>query len=371
MPRNNDYIFERNDSLQVKVPYYNEAGNRKFYSKSFKVKNYGSKQKAYEMARKFRDEAKVRVANDLIIKEKNYTLKEVYEGFMSIHQCSTETRRKYESIYRIHIIPYIPEETKFKTIKFGDIQTTLNNMASKVKNDTINRCFTLWKRLYKYAISSDYIMKDETYKVEMPKSEIVKSRKEYIPSYEDLQEAIDNIPTKIANKRKQFLYKRALQIITYYGLRPSECFALDKDSIDFENMKIHIKQRIGSTSTEKLTIVNPKTKQANRDFPIPIELLASLQELVMNAKGDYLFTRDDGKFISSSEASNDIHILTDGKFSLYSLRKLFATENRQDLKTLQEMMGHKEATMTLHYAKSNDEEKKKMIANRKINVNFS
>jgi len=244
-------------------------------------------------------------------------------------------------------------------------------MVSKVENDTINRCFTLWKRLYKYAISSEYIMKDETYKVEIPKSEIIEGTEDNLPTYEELQEAIDNIPIKIANKRKQFLYKRAIQIMIYYGLRPSECFALDKQSIDFENMKIHIRQRIGSTSTEKLTIVNPKTKQANRYFPIPIELLTSLQELVLNADGEYLFTRDDGKFISSSEASNDIHKLTGGKFTLYSLRKLFATENREDLKTLQEMMGHKEATMTLHYAKSNDEEKKKMIEKRKININFS
>ena len=43
-------------TYKVHIPYYDkETGKRKFYSRSFKEKDYGSKSKALEMAKKDRD----------------------------------------------------------------------------------------------------------------------------------------------------------------------------------------------------------------------------------------------------------------------------------------------------------------------------
>ena len=367
MAKNNECIYERGTSYQVKIPYYDENGKRTSYTKSFKIKQYGTKQKALEMAKKHRDEIRVKLANDQIVKEKNYTLEEIYQDYTSIHQCTCETRRKYDWIYRQYIITNIDKDILFKNITFKDIQKTLNSMIMEVAQDSISRCFTLWKRLYKYAISSDIIVKDETYKVEVPNSEKVIKKREMTTSFDEVQKQIDNISQRVKNKRNADLFVKAIMIINYTGMRPAECFALDKSSIDFDNNKIYVRQKIGSTSTERHTITKTKTKLSEREFPIPEELILPLHDLINNAEGDYLFVKDNGMLMNGTELANINSKLSNNTFRAYSMRHQFITDGIKsgtDLRTLQELAGHKNSAMTLSYARSNDELKEQAFKNR-------
>lgn len=367
MVKNNECIYERKDSFQVKILYYNEDGKRTSYSKSFPIKKYGTKAKALEMARKHRDEIRVKIANDQVVKEKNYTLEEVYNEYSEIHQCSCETRRKYDWIYREYILPNISKETKFKDIKFKDIQKTLNSMVQDVANDSISRCFTLWKRMYKFAISSDIVVRDETYKVDVPKSEKVIEKREMTTTFDDVQNMIDLISQKVKNKRNAYLLVKAITIINYTGMRPAECFALEKSSIDFEHNKIYIKQKIGSTSTERFTITKTKTEKSQRPIPIPKELILPLKDLIENAEGEYLFIKDNGKFMTGNDLSNIDSKLSKNTFRAYSMRHQFITDginSGTDLRTLQELAGHQNSSMTLSYARSSDQLKEEALEKR-------
>ena len=104
MAKNNQCIEERKDSYRVHIPYYDESGARKFYSKSFSIRKYGDKKKALEMAKKHRDEIRVKIANAQIVKEKNATLKEIYTMAFNLHQCALNTRRKYDSNFYNHFL---------------------------------------------------------------------------------------------------------------------------------------------------------------------------------------------------------------------------------------------------------------------------
>ena len=65
MKKNNEYIEERPEGYKVHIPYTDDQGNRKFISKAFSVKKYGSKLKALSFAKEYRDEMKTKIRNSV------------------------------------------------------------------------------------------------------------------------------------------------------------------------------------------------------------------------------------------------------------------------------------------------------------------
>ena len=384
MARNNECIEERKDSFRVKIGYYDELGIRRFYSKSFSIKKYGSKQRALEYAIKHRDEIRVKLSNKMIIKEKKASLIEIYNKAMELNEHSLNSKRKYDSIFNNHIAPVVDINQDLKTIKFSDIQKQLNSMTESCSQDYIKRAYSIWKMCYRYAISDDYITKDETYKVNIPKSTKLIIKKDWIVTIEDVESILEKMDNSIQNKRNRFLYKSALLVMLFTGMRPSEVFALEVNAIDLKNNLIKIYKRIGSTKTERHAIVKVKSEKSVRDIPIKqgyektielFELKVILQDLIDNAIDGYLFKKDNGNFLNGDELSNICSRLSKGKFRAYMLRHQFTTDllnQGYDLRTIMELMGHSERTMTLYYARSNEQRKREAIENRVINsVNYA
>lgn len=371
MAKINECIYERGDSLQVKIPYYDENGKRTSTSKTFSIKKYGTKQKALLAAKKFRDETKVKLSNDMLVKEKRASLEEVFKKALDLDQNSYNTRRKEESIFYHHFAPAVDIKRDIKSIKFDDIQNQLNSMTENCSQNMIKRAFSIWKKCFRYAIADDYILKDETYKVRVPKSELISKKKEQSTSYSQVVEVLDQIDTRVKNSRNKMLYKNAIWIMLYTGMRPSEVFALEVDAIDFEDRVIHVYQRIGSTSKNRYAVVKPKTDSSVRDIMYRSDLDEALHELCDNSVDGYLFMKKDGKLVNGDEFSSMLHRVSDGSFRAYTLRHQYSTDmlqdNKVDIRTIMELMGHTESTMTLYYARSNDQKKREAVENRVIN----
>lgn len=370
MAKNNECIEERKDSFRVHIPYYDQLGSRRFYSKSFSVKKYGSRAKALEMAKKHRDEIKVKIAGDQIVKTEKYTFKAVYLLSMDLYTITKETRRKLDLIFNKYAFSVIDPETDFSKIKYAAIQKQLNSMVSEASNDTIKRVFSIWKRLYKNAIALNVVYRDETINVTVPRSEKVIKKREQTTSYTEVLKVLAMIDEKTEDQRDKMLYKNALLIMLYTGMRPSEVFALEVSAIDQFNRTINIYQRTGSTSKEKYTIVKVKTDSSARLIQYPPELISVFSELIDNAKNGLLFIRSNGKLLNGDQFSDRINKISGGSFRAYSLRHQLTTDlitQGTDLRTIMELMGHSESTMTLYYARSNEEKKRAAIENRIIN----
>ena len=378
MARNNEFIEERKDSYRVHIPYFDELGNRKFYSKSFAVKKYGTKQKALEVAKKHRDEIKVRLANKQVVKVKHYTLDEVFDGMMEIYQVTLATKDKVQGTYNKYIKSFMGVDRDFASIKFDDIQKCLNNMAPIAKDDTIQRAFSIWKRLYHYAVAKDIVMKDETYNVVAPKSDIITIKKPMETSFEELADVLNLIDTKVVNRRDSLLMQAALLIMYYTGMRPAEVMALDKNNVDLDYMSIYVCQSVGSTSTEANAIKKTKNENSIRYIPMAQQLIPVFKMLYEIAADNLLFIRDNGELMNGNFLSSACQRLTKNRFRPYTLRHQFSTDlltNGVDIRTIQEMMGHASSTMTIGYARSNDELKAKALIERNKNTeivsNFS
>lgn len=370
MAKNNESIYERDNSYFVKIFFYDESGNRTSYSKSFKFKKYGTKQKALAAAKKHRDDMRVRLENRMVIQSKRkYTLDEVFTGMMEIYNCSLDTKKKVQGTYNRYIRSFIGENRDFSSIKFDDIQKSLNSMVSTCKDDTIIRTKSIWKRLFNYAMAKEIVFKDETFNVITPKSDIITVKKPMETTYEEMMETINLIDQRIRNRRDSELLQGAILIMYYTGMRPAEVMALDEKNIDLDNMTIYVCQAVGSTTTEKIAIKKTKTELSIRYIPIMDGLVPILEKLMDQTVDGLLFMRDNGKLMNGNFLSSVCQRLTGHKFRPYTLRHQFSTDlitGGTDQRTVMELMGHKNIDMTLGYARSNKELKRNALEARKM-----
>ena len=369
--KNNECIEKRDNSYRVKISYIDETGERKFYTKSFSVKKYGSKQKALEYARKYRDDIRVKINNNIVIKHDKKTIQEIYDLAMDLFQCTLETKRKLNLLFNKYILSQLDQNVYFENIKYNDIQKTLNKMVPVASDDTIKRVFSIWKRLYKYALACDLVIRDETIKVEIPKSELIEKKRSMETDINQLMDICDKIDDSTTNERDKILLQGALWIMWFTGMRPSEVFALNTENIDLKKKIIYVCQSLGSTSTQYNTIRRTKNDNSVRYIPISDQLIPVIKELSDISKNGYLFIRDNGSFMNSTILSNITRKLSDKSFRPYMLRHQFSTDliiNGVDIRTIQELMGHSDSSMTISYARSNNDLKRNALNKRSQDI---
>lgn len=331
-------------TYRVKVPYY-ENGIRKFYTESFREKDYSSKQIALNEAKKFRDLKKLEIES-LSYKGRQYSLKEIYEKMCISSGLSEETIRKYNIHFNAYIVPLIPLNKFFNDITLEEIQETLNVLKNTKSDDTIRYLVTVWRKLYDYAVRNDIVSKDLSRKMIIPKSTLPHTKKDMSFSKKQFDELCDMIANSQVVNKDRIL--DIVKIMFYLGLRPAEVFALQKDCIDTKNKLVCVRQSISKVNGAA-TISRTKTEGSYRVLPYPKEL----SQVFKNFKE---FRRPSGELYDSRYVSTIIRNISNKKYRLYQIRHFFATDlidKGVDLRTIQELMGHNSSAMTLSYARSN------------------
>ena len=112
----------------------------------------------------------------------------------------------------------------------------------------------------------------------------------------------------------------------------------------------------------------PKTETSRRYIPLSKPLLAILKDLKKESKGNYVVSdKGDPVFVRSYQRTFELLLkrLNIPHKGFHALRHTFATralECGMDVKTLSEILGHKNATITLNrYAHSLWEHKAEMM----------
>ncbi len=158
----------------------------------------------------------------------------------------------------------------------------------------------------------------------------------------------------------------------YTGLRIGELLALEWDDIDFKNYTVTVSKTCfdGKDSTGKFTRItdSPKTHTSRRIIPIPKQLCARLyafkrgssSKCIISSNGKPICVR---AYQRSFEAL--LRRLNIRHKGFHSLRHTFATraiECGMDVKTLSEILGHKNPSVTLkRYVHSLMEHKREMM----------
>jgi integrase len=154
----------------------------------------------------------------------------------------------------------------------------------------------------------------------------------------------------------------------YTGLRIGELLALEWKDIDFGKGLMFISKTCHDGQNRKRIIDSPKTVNSRRVIPLPKQILPYLKNLKKRSNCEYIIAdREKPVFVRSYQRTFELLLkkLCIAHKGFHSLRHTFATralECGMDVKTLSELLGHKNATVTLNrYAHSLLEHKTDMM----------
>ena len=170
--------------------------------------------------------------------------------------------------------------------------------------------------------------------------------------------------TVLRDKRKKMI---GIIICLYTGLRIGGLIALEWDDIDLKKREMRITKTCYYKSKNRI-ISTPKTPSSIRTIPLPKQLIPLLKEHKRKSECKYVIS-EKGESISLRSYQRSFELLQNkigiSHFGFHSLRHTFATralECGMDVKTLAEILGHKNATITLkRYAHSMTNHKREMM----------
>lgn len=342
-------------TYRVVIPYY-IGQERKFFKQSFNSKKYGSKKLALDQAKEFRDKARLRLNIEGFVDIQTFTLDDVFALKSELFPRSKETERKDRIYYNKYLMRL--GNKPIDKISAADIQLTLNEMIETCADDTIEKVYQLWKKIYKTAILKDAVTIDQTIKVTKPKGEKIVKKREMSVGEADFNQVYEKL---INGNHDEQLIGYAIKIMYHTGMRPNEVFALDTRNIDRTNKTITVCQSIGSTKNEKTTI--RKTKNINSIRTIPY---AEVLEPIFDMFDGFMFVRSNGKYFNGNYVAYKLNRIKKG-FRAYTIRHQFATDllsKGVDMRTIQDLMGHKDSSTTLGYARTDENKMREAVKKR-------
>lgn len=162
-----------------------------------------------------------------------------------------------------------------------------------------------------------------------------------------------------SNKTNYF----GIVLCLYTGIRIGELLSLTWNDIDFKKRLLYIRHTLTRIKQDEkvITILDePKTRKSNRIIPLSTTLIRYLKEIKSNSSSIYVISTRNNSFVSIRSYQRTYQKLLkrcNVKYkNFHALRHTFATralESGMDIKTLSEILGHTNATITLNrYAHS-------------------
>lgn len=270
------------------------------------------------------------------------------------HKGATET--KYEYLIEHHILPELGK------INISHITTlTLNNFAEQKLNcgrldhkgglspSYVRSMMIIITSALKFAANEGMCqpLKTSAYFPTIDKNDL-----EIIPP--EKQEILEQFILSDINETKFGIY-----LSLNCGLRIGEICALRWDDIDLENKVIHVRNTVArvrdkTTGKNELIIDTPKTKASLRDIPLHSGLIRVIAQMKETAVSSFV-TSNTVAFTSPRTYEYRYHRILQncdlGSYNYHTLRHTFATKciiAGVDVKTLSEILGHSNVSITLN-----------------------
>lgn len=354
MPRRGDNIRKRKDGRWEARYTRDDCGDD--------AKKYGSVYgRTYQEAKEKRD---------LIIKQghqqKPLSGGLMFKDILEAWQDSNRVRLKeasisrYQNLIDTHILPELGSKRMGK-LSATEINRFLATKLEKGRLDGTGGLSTSYVRSITLVISSAIRFGAAEHLCSPLSSPITKpspSKRELSVLSVEKQALLEQELLNNMNEDKLLIY-----ITLYTGLRIGEACALRWEDINFDSKIIYVRQTVSRVwylengkKKSKLVIGTPKTESSLRCIPICSKLYSILSKFSCQKKNGYVLPNlNDGGFISPrtfeyryKKILKDCHL---DPVNYHALRHTFATrciERGVDIKSLSEVLGHADASITLN-----------------------
>lgn len=279
------------------------------------------------------------------------------------------TFEQYSRAAQIHILPYLgdielTDLTPFVLQKFitGLTENGNKRTGKGLSPNFVKTILSIVQNSLKTAHLVGYLPEYSANKIKRPKPK--EKQVECFSAWE--QKKIEEAAL-FAKKDKY----RGIILCLYTGLRIGELLALTWNDIDFDKNILSVTKTChdGNEDGKHVRIIDtPKTENSRRQIPLSKTLVKMLKEMKKKSKCEFMIA--DGEkpvFIRSYQRTFELFLkkLKLPHKGFHSLRHTFATralECGMDVKSLSEILGHKNAMITLNrYAHSLWEHKAEMM----------
>ena len=251
------------------------------------------------------------------------------------------------------------------------------NYGEPLSQRTIKHHYNMLRMILNYAETQEILEKNPIRKVPVPKLERHKV------------DALDETDAKIfmeAIKKLSFDYQCIIMILLTAGLRRGECIGLKWQDIDFDDNTISIERAAIYTKETGTVVAEPKTVNSVRRIPMMVGVADMLTKLKELRKKEYLNVKIDETFLFCTEGNpfqpRDPNCVTRRlnafvkknnlpDVSPHDLRHSCATlllDCGADIKSVQEILGHANASTTLNFYVRSDLKHMKMASEKYANA---
>ncbi len=219
-----------------------------------------------------------------------------------------------------------------------------------LSTSSVNSIITITQTSLTLANDIGLITENPTTKIKRPKIK----EKEIICFNVDEQKKIEQF---VLSGKKQKLF--GIILCLYIGIRIGELLALEWEDVDFEKRTISVNKSChdGKDKNGKFgrIVDTPKTKASKRVIPVPKQIIPLIKAHKRKSKSKYVITDDynNPPYVRSYQRAFELLLkrLKIEHKGFHALRHTFATraiECGMDVKTLSEILGHKNPTVTLN-----------------------
>ncbi len=234
-----------------------------------------------------------------------------------------------------NLVPVLGEEYLFEINSRMVEEYKIKRLREAVTPATVNREISFLKHLFSKAVEWGYLNKNPTQGVKQLKEPPGRIRYLEVGEIERLLKAIDSLP------RERGRYLRPMVVVAINtGLRKREILQLRWKDVDFQE--------------RRLTALRTKTNEF-RIIPMNGTVFQELQKIARHPEGDYVFCNKNGVPYDNVRKSFDRALKVAGidNFRFHDLRHTFASQlvmNGCNIRTVQQLMGHKDIKMTMRYS---------------------
>jgi integrase len=282
------------------------------------------------------------------------------------------TWENYMRSIKNHIYPalgHIP----LRDLKTDDIQNLYNRMIKEGRAPaTVRRNHQIINSCLKQAVENRLLSWDPAEAAKLPKLTDTKVR---AMTFEEM--------SKFLSVLQEDRWGAAFLCLLGTGLRMGELLALRWQDVDLDKQILHVRQALVRTKEKGVYFDEPKTEKSKRAIPIPGEVVEALKKhriqqfqlrLAVGEKyqnHDLVFATSVGTPIYPRNFTRKFYKLRDKAgipkdINLHALRHTYATrllEQGENLKTVQELLGHTDISTTANtYSHVSIEVKQKAAA---------
>ena len=266
------------------------------------------------------------------------------------------TETKYYFLLKNHILPFF-SQFYLNDITKSDLLIFMNEKLSSGKKDGsgglsvtyVKEIMTVIFLILQYAFDQDILA------VAPPKIKLPQIPKTEIKVFTiNEQKKYETVLNRSTN-----LFNLGILIAFYSGLRLGELCALKWENVDMKEKIIHVRSTVSRVKSKEsdetvLIIDSPKTQCSLRDIPMSKYLFSLFENALAISGKDYVLSKSTDFLSPRTFEYNYKKTLKESnlpQYNFHSIRHTFATrciENGVDAKTLSELLGHSNVSITLN-----------------------